>query len=233
MGDEVAREQGPERNKSAAESQSQGHGVALLLTAAAILVAIVGGRASALSASASTSWDEATREKVKEAAAYVEQVRYIYGVEVPRALTLTEIRLRIETLEEMIEEEPVSPKTQDFLEYEKAAQEDVLDQTLSASELAADPRYETEEGFDPLLMLVDERATQPDFLKLEPDHLLDEGVHTSDDSIMMLASAVPIAFAFLCGSLAKTFSGARRLWLVAGILFLLAGAVSALVIEVG
>lgn len=214
------------------ETQFHGHGVAFLLTVAAILAALIGGRASALSASASTSWDEATREKVKEAAAYVEQVRYVYGVEVPRALTLTEVRLRIETLDEIIKEEPLTEATRDFLEYEKAAQEEVLKQTLSASDLAADPKYETENGFDPLLMLEDERAAAPQFLELHPEHLLEEGSHTSNDAIFMLASTVPIALAFLCGSLARTYSGGRRFWLVAGIVFLMAGAAWALTIEV-
>ncbi|MDQ4095318.1 MAG: hypothetical protein M3174_03825 [Actinomycetota bacterium] len=210
----------------------EGSGVAILLTAAAVVAALIGGRASALAASAATSLQEGTRDKVKEAAAYVEQIRYVYGVEVPRALTLTEVRFRSEELERLSKGETFSPATISFLQYETAIQEEILAQALPASELASNPDYRTEEGFDPVLMLAAERANQPQFLDLDPEEQLDEGNHTSHQAIRMMASTIPVAFAFLFGSLARVFPGRRRVWLAAGVVFLVAGIVSASITEV-
>ena len=210
----------------------QGHEVALLLTAAAVLAALIGGRASALSASASTSWQEATRAQVKQAAAYVEQIRYVYGVEVPRALSLMEMRFRAEELAQIVEDEDVGRSALSFLRYEKAVQDEALKASLPASTLAAEPKYQTDAGFDPLLMLQDERATEPDLVNLNPGGLHEEGDETSDDAIRMIASTAPIAISFLCGSMARVYARGRRIWLVAGILFLVVGAASAAVVEV-
>ncbi|MDQ4144622.1 MAG: hypothetical protein M3198_12940 [Actinomycetota bacterium] len=213
-------------------SVRQGPGVALLLTAAAVVAALIGGRASALSASAATSWQEATREKVKEAAAYVEQIRYVYGVEVPRALSFTGVRFRIEELDKLIDEKGLSPSTVSFLKHEKATQAETLKQVLPASELASNPQYRTEAGFDPLRMLGDERASRPEFLELDPERLQDQGSETGDRAIQMIASAIPVSIGFFCGSLARAFARRKRVWLGVGTVFLIMGIASAVVVEV-
>ncbi len=232
MGDAEPRDAGPPDTRHTKGDTRQGHEVALLLTAAAVLAALIGGRASAFSASASTSWQEATRAQVKQAAAYVEQIRYIYGVEVPRAVSLMEIRFRAEELAKLVEDDDLTGSTLSFLKYEQAVQEETLKESLPASTLASSPKYETDVGFDPLLMLEDERATQPDLVNLDPGGLREEGDETSDDAIRMIASTAPVAIAFLCGSMARVFGRGRRMWLVVGVVFLLVGAASALIVEV-
>ena len=210
----------------------QGHEVALLLTAAAVLAALIAGRASALSASASTSWQEATRLQVKQAAAYVEQIRYIYGVEVPRAVALMGIRFRAEELAKIVEDENLGRSTLSFLKYEKEVQEDALEASLPASTLAADPQYRTNVGFDPLIMLEEERASIPEIVNLDPGAAHEEGDETSDHAIRMIASTVPVAIAFLCGSMARVFARGRRIWITLGLVLLAVGAASAIVVEV-
>lgn len=221
----------PEKRQTKSEAR-QGHEVALLLTAAAVLAALMGGRASALSASASTSWQEATRLQVKEAAAYVEQIRYIYGVEVPRAVALMETRFRAEELAKIVEDQDVGRETLAFLEYEQVVQEEALEASLPASTLAADPKYRTDVGFDPLIMLEEERASDPDLLEVDPGAAHEEGDEFSVDAIRMIASTAPVAIAFLCGSMARVFSRGRRMWITLGLVMLVVGAASAVVVEV-
>ena len=221
----------PEEPRTKSETR-QGHEVALLLTAAAVLAALIAGRASALSASASTSWQEATRLHVKEAAAYVEQIRYIYGVEVPRAVAVMGMRFRAEELAKIVEDQGVGQSTLSFLKYEKEVQEDALEASLPASTLAADPKYRTDVGFDPLIMLEEERASNPELVNLDPEAVHEEGDETSDHAIRMIASTVPVAIAFLCGSMARVFARGRRIWITLGLVLLAVGAASAIVVEV-
>jgi len=214
------------------EEPEHHRGVALLLSAAAVLAALIGGRASILSADAATAWQEGTRAKVKESAAYVESIRYIYGVEVPRAMLVTEARFRVEELSDIPKQERFSNATRRSIAIEKKTQQGVLEQIAPASILASDPKYRTEAGFGPVQMLIDEREQLPALLEVDPHHVKEEGDHLGEQAIRMIACSIFVAFAFLCGSLARGFPGGRRKWLGSGAFFLVAGLVSAIVVEV-
>lgn len=240
MGNGEARDitEPAERHETNVEAR-QRHEVALLLTAAAVLAALMGGRAAALSASASTSWQNGTRAQVKQAAAYVAQIRSVYGVEVPRAISVTEVRLRAEELDKVVADENVERRTLGLLKDEKAVQEEILEASLPTSVLAKRPEYQTSVGFDPARMLADEDtvvpvvlANEPGLLNLDPEGLHEEGNETSDHAIRMLGSTVPVALAFLSGSLGRIMLRWRRIFLMIGILFLAFGVVSAVAVEV-
>ena len=224
----------PEKDgRSQPESPDEtGIGVALLLTAAAILAALIAGRAHAHSANAATAWQTSTRDKVKEAVSYVESIRYIYGVEVPRALAVTEVRLRADELAQLVNDRSLSASTRRSIAVEKAAQEAVLEGIASASTLASDPKYRTDNGFDAVRMLIDDRNANPELLAVDPEASHEEGDRLSEKAIALMATTVLVAVAFLCGSLARGFPRRRRLWLPTGFFFLAAGLVSAVVIEV-
>jgi hypothetical protein len=225
------KEPAPGTDKHTGEPEHH-RGVVFLLSAAAVLAAIVGARASILSADASTAWQEGTRAKVKEAAAYVESIRYIYGVEVPRAVLVTEVRFRIDELSKIPKAGTFSKTTQRAMAIEKKTQEEVLDQISSASILGTDPQYRTPEGFDPVQMLIDERESFPELLEVDPHHDKEEGDRKGDQAIGLISATIPVALAFLCGSLARGFPRRRRIWLVAGGVFLVASVVWAIYAEV-
>jgi hypothetical protein len=207
-------------------------GVVLLLSAAAVLAALVGARASVLSAGASTAWQEGTRAQVKEAAAYVESIRYIYGVEVPRAVLVTETRFRVQELENLPSAERFSDATQHSIAIEKDTQAEVLDRISAGSTLGSDPKYITESGFDPVRMLIDDRESTPELLEVDPHHEKAEGDEKSEKAIRLVATTIPVALAFLCGSLARGFPRRRRVWLIAGTVALGVAFILAIIIEV-
>jgi hypothetical protein len=225
------KEPAPETDKPTGEPEHH-RGVVFLLSVAAALAAIVGARASILSSDASTAWQEGTRAKVKEAAAYVESIRYIYGVEVPRAVLLTEVRFRIEELSKIPKADTFSDATQLDIAVEKETQEKVLDQISSGSVLGTDPRYITPEGFDPVKMLINDRESFPELLEVDPHHDKAQGDRKGDQAIDLMAATIPIAFAFLFGSLARGFPRRRRIWLAAGGFFLVVSVVWAIYVLV-
>jgi hypothetical protein len=207
-------------------------GVVFLLSAAAVLAALIGARASVLSAAASTAWQEGTRAQVKEAAAYVESIRYIYGVEVPRAVLVTEVRFRKQELSSLPKTEEFSDVTRHSIAIEKDVQTGVLEKVSAGSTLGSDPKYITATGFDPVQMLIDDRESTPELLEVDPHHDKAEGDEKSDQAIKLMATTIPVAFAFLCGALARGFPRRRRLWLIAGAALLSIAFVLAIVIEV-
>ena len=231
-------EREPENGAQSGESGAgkadahQGIGVALLLTIAAVLVALVAGRASYLSASAATFGQEAIREEVKRSAAYVESIRYIWGVELPRAVSVTEARFRAEEFAKLSRAEDLSPAIRLELAKEATVQEEVVESLAPASTLASDPQYRTEAGFDPVRMLIDDREAVPELLETDPD----EAEHHSDEdiekAIQLVAVTVLLSLAFFCGCVARGFPGGRRMWLSCGFVLLAAGAVAAIFVGV-
>jgi hypothetical protein len=231
LGNTESTERAPESARRSEEPEHH-RGVALLLSAAAVLAALIGARASVLSANAATSWQEGTRAQVKESAGYVESIRYIYGVEVPRAVLVTETRFRIEELSDIPKADKFSVATKRSITIEKKTQEGVLKQVAPGSILASKPEYRTEAGFDPVQMLIDDREQVPALLEIDPHELKAEGDETGAQAIRLIACSIFVAFAFLCGSLARGFPNRRRQWLASGVVFLGAGLVSAIIVQV-
>ncbi len=223
-------EAGP-RGPGAVEGTSrEGRGPAILLTAAAIAVAIVGGRASLRSADATYLWQDAVRQEVKQAAAYVEDIRFVYSSEAPIALRVTEARLRQEELSNAVA--TAAPTVRSLLEVERQAQAEVAKALTQNVDLVADPRYQTADGFDIGRRLADARGRNPDLVAIEPDAPQAEGDDASDHAIRLVAVTPVIAGAFLCGSLAQGVRRRRRGWLMVGSAFLAVGVTAAVVIEV-
>ena len=206
----------------------EGKGPAILLTAAAVAVAVVGGRASLRSADATYLWHDAVRQEVKRAAAYVEDIRFVYSSETPIALRVTEARLRQEELAKAI---PTSPPTvRSLLEVEQRSQSEVA-KALSQNVDLLDPGYQTPDGFDVARRLADARAKNPDLVATNPDVPESEGDEASDHAIRLVAVTPLIAGAFLCGALAQGVPRRRRGWLSVGTAFLVAGLAAAVVVE--
>ena len=208
----------------------EGRGPAILLTAAAVAVAIVGGRASLRSADATYLWHDAVRQEVKRAAAYVEDIRFVYSSETPVALKVTEARLRQEELAKAIPTAP--PTVRSLLEVEQRAQSEVAKSLAENVDLLSDPSYRTPDGFDVARRLADARAKNPDLVALNPDIAESGGDDASDHAIRLVAVTPLIAAAFLCGSLAQGVPRRRRGWLSVGTVFLLVGVAAAVAVEV-
>jgi hypothetical protein len=230
MGDKPAAEHAPDNGAAESTEPEHHRGIAILLSLAAVLAALIAGRAAILSADAATFWQEGTRAQVKEAAAYVESIRYIYGVEVPRAMTVTETRFRVEELSGIPQPEAFSANTKRQIAIEKRTQNAVLTQVEQGSELATE--YRTDSGFDPVAMLIDDREQIPELLEVHPHELIAEGDATGDKSILLIACSIIVALAFMCGSLARGFPEKRRLWLISGGVFLAVGLAASIVVEV-
>lgn len=101
-----------------------------------------------------------------------------------------------------------------------------------ASALASDPKYRTEAGFDPVRMLIDDRATVPALLETDPDAAEEQAQEESEQAIHLVALPVLLSLAFFCGCVARGFPGGRRVWLSSGFVFLAIGLVSAVFVEV-
>jgi hypothetical protein len=208
----------------------EGRGPAILLTAAAVAVAVVGGRASLRSADATYLWHDAVRQEVRQAAAYVEDIRFVYSSEAPVALKVTEARLRQEELAKAIP--AASPMARSLLQVEQAAQSEVAKALTQNVDLVSDPRYQTPDGFDIASRLADARARNPELVATNPDIAQSEGDDASHHAIRLVAVTPLIAGAFLCGSLAQGVPRRRRGWLILGSTLLVAGVVAAVAVEV-
>src|SRR3954463_12000645 len=78
--------QRPDQPAAKPEEAEEGLIVAILLTLAAIVAAVLGARAAVVSSDASGEWQTAVPQEVKRSAALVEDVRYVYGAEATVAL---------------------------------------------------------------------------------------------------------------------------------------------------
>lgn len=214
---------------SAPERRREGPGVALLLGAAAVVTAIIAGRASFMSADASTNWQQSVREQVKQSAAYVEDIRFTYTVEEPQALSLAEARFRAQQLGRVVSVS--TGLTQSLLAVEQGVQNDVVNALANSSPLASDPKYQTATGYDINKRLADVRNENPDLVKLDPTKAQKRGDDFSRRSIRLAESTVLAAGAFLFGSLAQGFARRRGLFLTFGTVLLLAGMVAAVVAD--
>jgi hypothetical protein len=208
----------------------RGPGVAVLLAVAAIATAVIGGRAAFMSADASSNWQASIRSQVKQAAAYVEDIRYLYTVETPEAVQAAEANARAQELGRAAQSS--SGLNQSLLTVEQGIEQNLY-QTLAPSfPLTADPKYALAGGgYDVGRRLADLRNENPDLLKLDPAHTAAVGDRFALRSIRLVGATVLVAGAFLFGSLAQGFRRRRRMFLGLGTTLLLAGMVAAVVAE--
>jgi hypothetical protein len=213
-----------------AGAEANGRGVALLLAAAAIVAAVVGARASLMTANASVAWQQAVVEEVKRAAGYVEDIRHVYGDEAQAALLYTEARFRSEELASA--DLPSAPAPQALVTVERDAWQEVLKALAPSTELGADPAYATREGFDVGQRLADARAQSPELVSLDPDATAAAGDDAGEKALRLVSTTPLAATAFLFGSLAQGFARRRRAFLCTAVAFLLAGIAAAFAAEV-
>jgi hypothetical protein len=208
-----------------------GPGVAILLAVAAVATAVIGGRAAFMSADASSNWQASIRSQVKQAAAYVEDIRYLYTVETPSAVRTAEARAQAQELARAAQS--TTGLTQSLLTVEQGIEANLVTTLSPTFPLTADPTYATADGgYDIGRRLADIRNENPDLVKLDPARTAAVGDHFAVRSIRLVGSTVLVAGAFLFGSLAQGFRRRRGLFLGAGTVLLVAGIAAAAVVEV-
>lgn len=211
------------------EAERTDIGVAVLLAVAAVIVAIVGGRAALVGDNGSDTWQAAIRQDVKRSAGIVEDARFLYSEEVPQALQVEEAEIRGRELRRVSREE--SGTVRGILEAQSKAQKEVAEPIDNANDLAGNPRYDlAEDGV--VRRLADARAKNPDLTRLDPDTTEGRGSSLTLQSTWLISATVIVAIAFLLGALAEGFGSWRRRLLPVGFAFAGVGLLAAVVVEV-
>ena len=205
--------------------------MALLLGAAAIVAAIIGARSAALANEAGDAWQDALRTATRRAAAVLEDVRYLYQVEVPPAFQVVGARIQRDEMAARASG-AAAPAVADALRLETQVHQAVIDTIEPASDLATDPVYALPGGgLDLGRRLADARAGSPDALALDPDALMATGDERADQASRLMLTLLPVSLAALFGALAQPFARRRGLLLAAGTLALGIGGAAALAME--
>jgi len=206
-------------------------GVALLLTVAAIVAAIIGFRAAMISSSASESWQSALRSDVKRSAAAMEDVRSLYQSELPVAVRILEAR--IVQAEMLAEAQGQSGAARQALLLEADVQGQIITALSPSSELATTPQYSLQSGgLDLAKRLADLRAEYPDLLALNPDALETTGDRLAHQAELTMLALVPTSVAAFLGVLAQPFRRRRGILLRLGTLALAGGTAIFIAVQV-
>ena len=216
----------------------RGHGgVALLLTVAAIVAAVISFRAAIISSSASDSWQSALRSEVKRSAAAMEDVRSLYQSELPIAVRI--LQARIVQAEMLAEAQGQSGPARQALLQEADVQGQIITALSSSSELATAPQYSLPARAELRLAqgrvdeaLADLRATYPDLLALNPDGLETTGDRLAHEAELTILALVPTSVAAFLGVLAQPFRRRRMMLLRLGALALAGGMAMFVVVQV-
>ena len=210
----------------------EGHrGVAVLLGMAAILAAVVGVRATALSSDASDTWQSALRVEVKRSAGAVADIRYLYQAEVPPVVTI--LGTRFQEAELRAAAAGQTGAVADTLTREADVAAGVLAAIAPAYELGTHPAYALPGGGVNLaLRLADLRNANPDLVALDPDTIQAAGDALGAKAAAMTLPLLPIGVSALFGALAQPFAGRRRQLLALGSGALALGALAAVAVEV-
>jgi hypothetical protein len=205
-----------------ADDEGGHRGIAVLLAATAIAVAIVAAVSSGLSSQAGDAWQSAVRQDAKRAAAATVDIQLLYQTEVPQAVAVLSARLQEARLREAATS--ATGAVAAALATEADAQQGVADAIAGSVALVADDRYLLPGGGRHLSeRLADLRAETPDVVAIDPDATMAEG-----DAIAARASSLtfalwPLALAATLGALAEPFRRRRRLLLALGTACLGAG----------
>jgi hypothetical protein len=238
----VEEREGPEPGPAPAEQEGEpsgtvggppkGEGVrtTLLLAAAAMVAAVLGGRASLVSSMASGAWQQAVRQEVQRSAALVEDVRFVYSGEAVTAFLVVEGRVRAEEL--MEQAESLTGRDREMLLIEAEAWQLLADNVGAGTDLVDDPKYQSEDGgYDLGLRLVDVRNRYPDLVAVNPDDPQQQGDDAAKRARLGVAATIPVAGAFLFGALAQGFPRRRRPLVAVGVLLLAAGIAAGVLVE--
>jgi hypothetical protein len=210
--------------------REHGHaGVAILLTLAAIVAALIGVGAAMTSRSASESWQSSLRTEVKRSAGAMEDVRYLYQAELPVAIRI--VQARILEAELMAASQGETGATKQALLMEASVQAQVASALSSSSDLASTSDYALASGgLDLGKRLAALRAKSPDLLALDPDGLEATGDKLAHRAELLMMALLPTSAAAFLGVLAQPFKRRRLLLLRLGSAALAGGAIMALAV---
>jgi hypothetical protein len=205
--------------------------VAVLLACAAVVAAVLTARAAFVAGEATGAWQTAVRDEVRRSSLAVLAIDAVYGSEGRIAFHVATEQARAEEARARASQQPAELAT--ALEAEAQVHDGVIEALLPSSEIASDARYALDGGgFDLLLRLADERATDPDALGIDPEATVAEGDASSDHAVRLTAVTIVVAFAFLFGALAQAMRRRRTAFLVLGWAALGASVVLAVAVEI-
>jgi len=210
----------------------RGHtGVAILLTAAAIVAALIGFAAAMISSSATETWQSALRTEVKRSAGALEDVRFLYQSELPVAIRIAEARIVQQQMVPAAQGQ--SGAVHEGLLLEANVQGQIVAALAPSSDLATKPVYALGSGgYDLGKTLADLRAQNPDLLKLDPDGLQATGDKLAHRADVMALALLPTSAAAFLGVLAQPFKRRRSVLLRLGTAVLAGGAALAVAVAV-
>jgi hypothetical protein len=211
-------------------SREHGHtGVAILLTVAAIVAALIGVGAALTSSAASESWQSALRTEVKRSAGAMDDVRYMYQAELPIAIRIVEARI-VES-ELLAASQGASGATKQALLMEASVQAQIVSALAPSSVMATTAEYTLASGgLDLGKRLAALRAQSPSLLALDPDGLEATGDRLANKAELLMTALLPTSAAAFLGVLAQPFKRRRLLLLRLGSVALAGGAVMALAV---
>jgi hypothetical protein len=203
--------------------------IAVLLTVAAVLAAVIGARGAVLADEGSDKWHEAVRQEIKYGAGLLEDVRFVYSESAPQAFAVISAQVRGQELQRQARR---NPNVRALLQSEAGAQAVLAGQTAKSSGIARDKAYSaTKAAYDVPAALAANRRKHPQLVELDAGETQHEGSELKRQSSLMFATAIPAAFAFLCGALAHGFGTWRRWLLPLGFALCGVAFVLALVVE--
>jgi hypothetical protein len=208
-------------------AHEHGHaGVAVLLTVAAIVAALIGVGAAMTSSSASDSWQSALRTEVKRSIGAMEDVRYLYQAELPVAVRIEQARVL--EAEMLAAAQGESGAIKQALLMEAGVQAQILSALLPSSVLASRSDYALASGgFDLAKRLADLRAESPGLLALDPNALEATGDRLAHKAELLMLALLPTSGAAFLGVLAQPFRRRRLILLRLGSVALGSGAIMA------
>jgi hypothetical protein len=171
----------------------------LAQTAVTIVVAVLTGAAALLASGASDAWNRSVRDDVKRSAALVEDVRFVYGDEGPRAFDLAVLDARAAA-----GRDPGAATARQVafsLHQAYAGRGGILDGTRYLV-----PRR----GYDVPRRLADVRAQHPALTALDPAAARDDGVRRARTAELVAGAAIPLVALYLAADLALRARQRRR-----------------------
>jgi len=208
--------------------------VAVLLTIAAVVAAVIGTRASMVSGDASGAWQSALRTEVKRSVGAINDVSLLYLTEYPQAMRVLPAEMIADALRAA--EAGQTEAVAQALESEAARQLELADALSATTPLTDSTAYLLASGgFDLGKRLADIRASGaegPELLALDPDSLIGTGDQLADKATLLTYALIPTSLCALLGILARPVRRYRRALLGAGTAALYCGAVMALAVEV-
>lgn len=206
--------------------------VVLLLAAAALVAALITGRASLLGSDATSAWQSSVSAEQKRGALLLEDASYTYTVEGDLAFMIATAQIRAQELRAAAEGK--APEVAARLVAEAQVQQQVVDLISTSSEVVSNARYVLPDGgYDLQLRLADRRRELGEDLTIDPVAVVAAGDAAAERATQLMATNLLIGMAFLLGALAQALLPWRRMLLVLGWASLSVAATIAIVLEAG